>query len=883
MAQELIYTSYPKGVKPGVSGFCTVAHSPNMAPNLISRLEGLSGYRHLYMPGSADAALNPPNLSHVIINVGGIKSHVLYRVGDAGQDYTGRSNKLAHFIILGENELVPCGPATALMTPGLIDSTFDQQVGIREFTRPLPRHSVSPRQCIAWRQITGDPGWAGELAQTAYTGRYACIIYNPGTNVLPLIQEASALLPQEMRWKITFSTYYSKLPAGIDCQWRCVAAGTEEAANAAAEVGASGLIIDLTTGTLGMAPNTPAAAAAREGKTIPKPVQQKTQNATRRPRATTVSTVDEAAINAGIQDDLSDLDSSNAPIDNMDMQIDQMPVGGIPSIRKTQVKKATKSYTTTYIVIASVPFFLLCALGVGAIIFSNNSKTTVVQKTDNPENISEPANENNSTTQEPETDKPNNDNPDQASSDSAQQTMQADEENEQKLKAEKEEAERKDREEAEAKAKAEKEAAEKKAKEETEAKAAEEKRIKEEKEAAEKKAKEEEEKLYNDPRWVGAAKDMLFIYVEPNNNLVFDRLNYQLKKLFENNKQKIEKLELVQITKSETINYKLEPDPNNPDIYNILDLTEPSVRNILDIKIIVNNFDEQTNDPGFQSNHGVFRFDGEMGAAQKDQIQDIANNYVFRATFTAQENKTDAENNKINEVKIISLFRIEKGDSLKTALENARTKSDVTYDITSKDLANFKIDRTDIGCYKSNVKITVDNKEKQYAIFSRPYSNITTNWVTNNWEIKIERNDIYQFQEGMVEQNEIILNQFVCFIRDASKNIEKIKIEFELQKNLNQEKHSDNDATKEDKIQNKNSAKRNANSIRGVKSFVGIKNDKTGDLITQALPLYIDVYINGFDQQTKKTNTEPFLWKRLVLPKYYEKAIGNNNTKATPK
>ena len=140
MAQELIYTSYPKGVKPGVSGFCTVAVSPNMAPNLVARLEGLSGYRHLYMPGTPEADLNPPNWSHVVISVGNAESHVVYRVADAGLDYTGRSNKLAHYIVLDKNDLAPCGPAAMLTTPGLIDLVLTSK---SERVRLLDRFRVS--------------------------------------------------------------------------------------------------------------------------------------------------------------------------------------------------------------------------------------------------------------------------------------------------------------------------------------------------------------------------------------------------------------------------------------------------------------------------------------------------------------------------------------------------------------------------------------------------------------------------------------------------------------------------------------------------------------------------------------------------------------------
>ena len=59
MTQELIYTSAPRGLKPGSHGFCTVAVTQGMPPNLAERLEALSGYRHVYPPQDPQAELNP--------------------------------------------------------------------------------------------------------------------------------------------------------------------------------------------------------------------------------------------------------------------------------------------------------------------------------------------------------------------------------------------------------------------------------------------------------------------------------------------------------------------------------------------------------------------------------------------------------------------------------------------------------------------------------------------------------------------------------------------------------------------------------------------------------------------------------------------------------
>ncbi|MGV2333984.1 MAG UNVERIFIED_CONTAM: hypothetical protein LVR18_07650 [Planctomycetaceae bacterium] len=46
MIEEILYTSAPKGLKPGSHGFCTVNSTIGMAQTTAERLEALSGYRH---------------------------------------------------------------------------------------------------------------------------------------------------------------------------------------------------------------------------------------------------------------------------------------------------------------------------------------------------------------------------------------------------------------------------------------------------------------------------------------------------------------------------------------------------------------------------------------------------------------------------------------------------------------------------------------------------------------------------------------------------------------------------------------------------------------------------------------------------------------------
>ena len=60
------------------------------------------------------------------------------------------------------------------------------------------------------------------------TVRPVLLIYPPGTDVLSLLAESLALLPPECRWDVTFSSYYTRLPAGVDCQWRGLVAGSPQ-------------------------------------------------------------------------------------------------------------------------------------------------------------------------------------------------------------------------------------------------------------------------------------------------------------------------------------------------------------------------------------------------------------------------------------------------------------------------------------------------------------------------------------------------------------------------------------------------------------------------------------------------------------------------------
>ena len=251
MAQQLVYTSSPKGLQPGAFGFCVVASTRGIPDRVASFLTSTSGYRRVFAPETGKGALNPVAYTHMLVESGAQTLRILSRVADAGLDYTNRTNKIASFLLLDRAEQPTAGPAAILDDrASLFYSTWNQSP---KWLEPiaLPNLIDAPTAlCEEWRCATGSYDWGAALATTVYSGTPVTIVYAPDQNVnssmriLKLFQESIRLLPPAMRWKATFSTYYMNAPLGSQCQWRAVLAGSQEEANLRANPRA--LLLDLT-------------------------------------------------------------------------------------------------------------------------------------------------------------------------------------------------------------------------------------------------------------------------------------------------------------------------------------------------------------------------------------------------------------------------------------------------------------------------------------------------------------------------------------------------------------------------------------------------------------------------------------------------------------
>jgi hypothetical protein len=249
-----------------------------MAVNLANALENLSAYKHPFDIHDSRAIDNPVNYRHIKVRVGGVAYHILSRIADLRHEHTGRTNKLAHHVVLPAANLPIAGPAKVLSYPGVCRTQWDGKVGLVPEISPsrLPRSDTPSSPCRAWKAVAGDAAWAAYVADQLIQSPNdpLSIIFPLGLDTLPLVEEVLNLLPPPTRWNVTFSTYFTTLPPGTTCAMRWLLHGTPEADQIRRDYRRK--VLDLTT-KLGPPPESELAAQARQGRpssTTPPPVPQ---------------------------------------------------------------------------------------------------------------------------------------------------------------------------------------------------------------------------------------------------------------------------------------------------------------------------------------------------------------------------------------------------------------------------------------------------------------------------------------------------------------------------------------------------------------------------------------------------------------------------------
>lgn len=200
---QLIYTSAPRLLEAGKTGFGTLARSKDMPQPLVSYMERLSTF---------DRAAGIRALQfYSFFSQGSLMYHVFSRVADAGADYTGRTNHLAqHFAIecgTAEDMAAQLGtPAGILLALGpLWLRECDYQPRILDEADMPGNAPTSPTG--AWQQLTGTPGCEKWLARHAYRNG-ACLRFREPADTqtfLKLMHDAQLCMPTK-GWGRGFSS-----------------------------------------------------------------------------------------------------------------------------------------------------------------------------------------------------------------------------------------------------------------------------------------------------------------------------------------------------------------------------------------------------------------------------------------------------------------------------------------------------------------------------------------------------------------------------------------------------------------------------------------------------------------------------------------------------
>jgi len=200
-----------------------VAHTKGIAPAALQILEALSSYKSLYAVHEEQQADNPISYSHYSSNLLGRSVSVLSRVSPSPADHTGRSNKLAHHVLLHAREYPVGGPLWLSQQPGFFLDNWKEEAHLLELPKSIPVGDSTGGKAETWEQVTGDAGNAALLATLFQKTPKAQVylVFSPGMSTLSLLGEALALLPPASRWQVTYNTYFTSLPVGVNCLWRC--------------------------------------------------------------------------------------------------------------------------------------------------------------------------------------------------------------------------------------------------------------------------------------------------------------------------------------------------------------------------------------------------------------------------------------------------------------------------------------------------------------------------------------------------------------------------------------------------------------------------------------------------------------------------------------
>lgn len=217
MPLALVFTSAPRGLAPGRSGYVTVARHAAMPTRLAEQLESI-GTPH-GGPGGATFTLRS-------IEAGGARWRVLSRFAAAGLDHTMRDNRIAHHLAFPEEEVAALPPPAdvARRWTGWLDSWQGEPAILPPLRLDLrPGEPLIP--CAAWREACASGAKAAWLVAGGGPVARSLSGSLDAAGWLRLLAESGALLGPGA-WDAAFTTD-SAVTGSAGFAWRCQASGGE--------------------------------------------------------------------------------------------------------------------------------------------------------------------------------------------------------------------------------------------------------------------------------------------------------------------------------------------------------------------------------------------------------------------------------------------------------------------------------------------------------------------------------------------------------------------------------------------------------------------------------------------------------------------------------
>jgi hypothetical protein len=266
VADQIIFTSAVRGIKPGASGYCTVLRSPGIRAALEQALEKISVFEH------TKCNRGRVTYSYRQIEIRDTTYYALSRISDADKDYTGRTNFLAHHLVFQKEEIPDLSPADILLNW----SGWCQQWKGEPREEPVDVQSLQQIPAIKppvriWKEQAIGADGAIKLASDTQSAFILRSQECTDSSLLQLLAEALSVRAKfnqsyKHSWTTTFSVGLAAVGSAKTFKWLALRATDDHALPKA------GTVIDLDTTLPGSTTaNEELSAIAREGEFRPAP------------------------------------------------------------------------------------------------------------------------------------------------------------------------------------------------------------------------------------------------------------------------------------------------------------------------------------------------------------------------------------------------------------------------------------------------------------------------------------------------------------------------------------------------------------------------------------------------------------------------------------